>query len=230
MPTTPEPDTWLGQFISGWTTVLSALRPRRALPPPPPLDSAPAYAPGSDLRIFVSVGSTRFDQLVEAALTPLLYESLDAAADREEEGDGNPRFRHVHILIQYGASDLPSILSAGACRPDGSLPFTLSGPPEGSLLHGQVKAEVSGPTRIDVTLFRFAPALDACICAADLVISHCGTCAAPQLNSLTLVLVYVAILAGADRQTQAQARCLKLSAHQQARRRTTATGSASSSP
>lgn len=159
----PESDTWWAQLVSGWSTILSALahlfrgRGAQSSNTLSPLPTAPSFDPHADLKVLVAVGSTRFDQLVRAVLEPLLYESLDAAADRTEEEDVDDddndddgddekdnddgddtsarsraprRFRHVHLLIQYGRSDLTSILARGAEAQgeEGKLPFALAFP------------------------------------------------------------------------------------------------------
>ncbi|KDN35318.1 glycosyltransferase family 1 protein [Tilletiaria anomala UBC 951] len=146
-----------------------------------------------DLNVFITVGSTRFDALISHSVLDVsfLHCLSDALKDLENTSADNT----VHVIAQYGNADLAevignsSLVSSDGEEIDGDrramhgrLSLDLEPPGQAvffstnGILQGSLKQDSSTPCpRVEITLFKFAPNLRACMEAADVVISHAGS-------------------------------------------------------
>lgn len=136
------------------------------------------FSSEADLKVFVTVGSTRFDNLVSStALNASFLSSLTDACKGK-----------LHVIAQYGNSDMGEMIAASTLARDSqALPSDRDTVPAGSagtlniLLRslaedGALEGSLCGKDGITskVTLFRFAESLSAFMEDADIVISHAG--------------------------------------------------------
>jgi UDP-N-acetylglucosamine transferase subunit ALG13 len=150
----------------------------------------PFFLPSATLRIFITVGSTRFDALI--ASTALGKSFLQAVSRAIPDGG------QVHCIAQYGNSDIATILaSSSLLEQDHSDPTSVSmststsGKLRFSLGRSQrsnnvvtpfksgntleaTQAGGEGSGQVDISLFSFARDLKKYMEAADIVISHAG--------------------------------------------------------
>ena len=109
---------------------------------------------GGPLVVFVTVGSTQFDALIKAVLSPPLIAQLRTACRR--------RGVRARLIVQYGQSALQMPLGASAA----------------SLHDTPCMRAVGGD--VDLYLFAYTRAFSAFLRDAHLVVAHAGTCVAAQ--------------------------------------------------
>ncbi len=171
--------------------------------------SLPHFSDDAALKVFVTVGSTRFDDLIKATgLSKPFLERLAAASACLQPAEQRHDGVQVHVIAQYGTSDIASILveSSLADQDDpstiaqptptredptpalgqtGKLNLTISsdGSPGASLVESLVVngfVSVQRERDVKISLFKFAPDLRSYMLQADLVVSHAGESCFPQ--------------------------------------------------